>query len=202
LDVRIDGKNSSPCGRGCYRVDVRPGRRVDVDAGAYTARFAVPAHAPPADALVRAARAAYRALRSVVYRERLASGPAHAITTLWRLEKPSRVAYSIAGGAQGVIVGGRRWDRDSRTGRWQESPQTPLPQPATQWTYSTNAHVLAQTATRTTVSFLDPTIPAYFTLSLDRRTLLPHVLHMTASAHFMTDRYLRFNAPPSIRPPR
>ena len=62
--------------------------------------------------------------------------------------------------------------------------------------------MLAQTPSTTTVSFVDPTIPAYFTVTLDRRTLRPRVLHMTASAHFMTDSYLGFNEPRAIRPPR
>jgi hypothetical protein len=62
--------------------------------------------------------------------------------------------------------------------------------------------VLAQTPSTTTVSFVDPTVPAYFTVTFDRKTLRPRVLHMTASAHFMTDTYLGFNAPRAIRPPR
>jgi hypothetical protein len=70
------------------------------------------------------------------------------------------------------------------------------------WSHAANAHVLAQTRRTITISFVDPTIPAYFTITLDRRTLLPRVLHMTASAHFMTDRYVGFNEGPAIRPPR
>jgi len=52
------------------------------------------------------------------------------------------------------------------------------------------------------VSFADPTVPAYFTLTLDKHTLLPRVLHMVAPAHFMVDRYTGFDAPRAIRPPR
>ena len=64
---------------------------------------------------------------------------------------------------------------------------------------SRTGHVLTVT---TTVSFADPTIPAWFTVSFDRRTLRPRVLHMTAAAHFMVGRYLTFNRPRTIRPPR
>ena len=197
----------SRCGSGCYAAEYAHGGKVTVDVSGYGSvsrtTFTLPANAPAADALVRRARATYKALRSVTYTEHLASDPTHAITALWRLEQPARFTYSIPGGAQGIVIGGRRWDRLAPGKPWQESPQTPsLPQPATQWNYSTSAHVIAQTARTTTVSFADPTVPAYFTVTFDGRTLRPRVLHMVASAHFMTDRYLRFNAPRAIRPPR
>ncbi len=206
LDVSIQGRSAAACGSGCYTVDVAPGRRVTVEVAGFgparTATFALPVHAPSAEALLRRADAAYRALRSVAYREWLASDETRAIVARWRLERPNRIEYSIAGGATGIVIGNRRWDRDTPDGRWTETPQAPLPQPARLWTRAANAHVLAQTAATTTVSFVDPAIPAYFTITFDRRTLLPRVLHMTASAHFMTDRYDRFNASRAIRPPR
>ncbi len=206
LDVAVQGREAKPCGSGCYAADVASGSRVTVQIAGFgptrRATFAVPARARPAAALVRRARRTYRGLRSVAYAERLASDPTHVVLAQWRLERPNRVSYAIARGAQGIVIGSRRWDRDSPRSRWQESAQTPLPQPATQWTSTANPHVLAQTAKTTTVSFADPTIPAYFTLTLDRRTLLPRLLHMTAPAHFMTDRYVGFNEPRAIRPPR
>ena len=93
----------------------------------------------------------------------------------WQVEGPNRLEYVIAGGAQGIVIGDRRWDRDTPQGKWVESPQTPLVQPATQWRYSTNAHVISQTPSTTTVSFADPTIPAYFRVTFDRSTLRPRV---------------------------
>ena len=62
--------------------------------------------------------------------------------------------------------------------------------------------MIADDGTTKTVSFSDPTIPAYFTATLDAKTLLLRVVHMTAAAHFMTDRYESFNAPRAIFPPR
>ena len=208
LRVHIDGALAEACGHGCYTAaGVAPGRVIEVEAEGFgpTQRvsFAVPLQSVPADALVRRARAVYRALRSVSYRERLASDVSHALVAHWILEKPNRVEYSIAnGGAQGIVIGAQRWDREKPTANWVESAQTPLPQPATQWTYATNAHVLAQTDTTTTVSFVDSTIPAWFTVSFDRRTLHPRVLRMTAAAHFMVDTYGSFNEQRAIRPPR
>jgi copper transport protein len=202
LDLSIDGERASPCGHGCYRIDATPKPIVRVTAAGLDARVAVPLYAPSADVIVRRLRMRYRALDSVTYDERLASDPSHRIVTRWRLERPNRFTYSIAGGPDAIVIGPRRWDRDTSRARWVESPQSLLPQPATQWTYAANAHVLAQTRNSITVSFVDPTIPAYFTVMLDRRTLLPRVLHMTASAHFMTDRYVGFNEGSAIHPPR
>jgi hypothetical protein len=152
--------------------------------------------------LVRRLRKRYRALTSVRYVERLRSDATHAITAHWLLEKPDRVEYSIPGGAQGLVVGSRRWDRVTPRAAWQESVQTTLPQPATQWNHATNAHVIADDGATKTVSFADPSIPAYFTVTLDAKTLFPRLLNMTASAHFMTERYLSFNLPRRIYPPR
>ena len=206
LDVRIDGMRTAACGSGCYAVDAAHARNISVEVAGFgparTASFELPAHAQSADALMRRARTAYRALRGVSYRERLASDPRHAIVARWRLEGPNRIEYSIAGGAQGIVIGSTRWDRETPNGRWIASAQTPLPQPATQWSHAANAHVLAQTPATVTVSFVDPTVPSYFTVVLDRRTLLLRAMRMTASAHFMTDSGFRFNARRAIRPPR
>jgi hypothetical protein len=65
----------------------------------------------------------------------------------------------------------------------------------------TNAYLLATTARSYLVSFMNPAVPAWFTLRLDRRTLLPRMLQMTAPAHFMLHRYTAFNAQPRIKPP-
>jgi copper transport protein len=206
LDVTIEGQRAAACGSGCYAVNVARTHRVTVQVDGFgptrTVSFAVPAQAPSAGALMRRVLSEFRSLNSATYRERLASDESHALVAHWILERPNRVAYSIAGGAQGIVIGNRRWDRDTPRGRWIESAQTPLTQPSAQWTYAVNAHVIAQTPSTTTVAFADPTIPAYFTVTLDRKTLRPRVVHMTASAHFMTDSYLSFNAPRAIRPPR
>jgi copper transport protein len=209
LDVRFlpADVRAAPCGSGCYRAQAAPGRRVTVEVEGFgptrRATFSLPAEAPPADALVRRARAAFRAFVGVTYDERLASDETHRITARWRLEKPDRVAYTIPGGAQAVVVGRRRWDRDTPGTRWHASPQIPrLPQPATQWELETNAHVLSRTGSELVVSFADPTVPAFYTLTLDPRTLRPSVLHMTAAAHFMVDRYAGFSPVREIRPPR
>ena len=52
------------------------------------------------------------------------------------------------------------------------------------------------------VSFANPTTPAWFTAWIDRATYRPLRLHMTAAAHFMTHRYVAFDRPLKITPPR
>jgi copper transport protein len=206
LDVRLDGNAAKTCGHGCYRIERAPGRTVAVAITGFgpvrRTSFGVPRLARPADDLVHRLQLRYRALATVRFHEELRSDPTHGITARWLLERPNRVDYAIPGGAQGIVIGGRRWDRATPAARWQESDQTPLTQPATQWNFATNAHVIADDGATKTVSFVDPSVPAYFTVRFDATTLLPRVLHMTAAAHFMTDRYERFNSPRAIYPPR
>jgi putative copper export protein len=206
LAIRLDGNAATTCGHGCYRVQRSPGRTVAVAITGFgpvrQTSFAVPRVARPAADLVHRLQLRYRALASVRFHEELRSDPTHGITARWLLEQPNRVDYAIPGGAQGIVIGGRRWDRATPAATWQESVQTPLTQPATQWNFATNAHVIADDGATKTVSFVDPSVPAYFTVRFDTTSLLPRVLHMTAAAHFMTDRYESFNLPRAIYPPR
>jgi len=201
------GVAGSPCGGGCYSAAVPMHGRVSVVVSDFgspeVARFDLPAHAPPADAKVRALQQAYRRLQGVSYVEHLASSPTDEIVARWRLEQPNRLSYLIEGQGGGVVIGTRRWDQTGPSGRWVPSTQHPaLPQPNTLWEHATNAHVLSVSGRWETVSFADPGIGAFYTLTFDRRTLRPRVLHMTGSAHFMTDRYVGFSSARLIRPPR
>jgi len=209
LTVRFlpSGVVGSPCGSGCYSAAVPMHGRVRVSIDGFgrpgVATFEVLAQAPSAAATVRALQRAYRALPAVTYVEHLASSPTEAIVARWRLEQPNRLSYAIKGEGGGIVIGTRRWDENSPHGRWVPSSQTPaLPQPNTLWERATNAHLLSASGRWETVSFADPGIGAFFTATLDRRTLRPRILHMVATAHFMTDRYLGFNPAREIHPPR
>jgi hypothetical protein len=206
LDVRLNGRPASACGHGCYTVDRAPGTVVDVQIDKFgpTLRttFPVPAATQHADGLLRRIEVRYRTRRSVFFLERLASSPSQQVSALWRLEAPDRLAYQIPGGADGIVIGNRRWDRSTPDAAWRESAQTQLPQPATQWNQIANVNVVAADAETKTIAFVDPTTPAYFQVVVDVHTLLPRSVSMTAAAHFMVDRYIRFNAPRAIFPPR
>jgi len=170
---------------------------VTVRVGGRKLVFRLPANAPDATARLTRIAAGYRAQRTVVYRERLASSPTNAQLTQFVLVAPDRLRYVIAGGPQAIVIGPRRWDRATPTGRWIETPQSPLQVPHPAWYAATNARLVAPR----TITFLDRAIPAWFTLHLDADGRLPRRLEMTAAAHFMVDRYASFGSPESIEPP-
>jgi copper transport protein len=201
LAVKIAGVATSSCGEGCYGVSFPPTDPAKVSVAGHVLVFRVPVSRRHADALVIRATRAFRNLRSVDYLERLASSSKNKVVAEFTLERPDRLEYRIRGGADGIIIGGRRWDR-ARGGKWVPSPQDPSSQPEPIWAgHFTNAYLLEMTPTTYVVSFVKPIGPAWFTLRLDRRTLLPQSLRMTAAAHFMTHRYTAFNGAPRIKPP-
>ena len=219
LDVRLaalSGDSSASaagrtCGHGCYAAGVRLARPTAFavtigGAGRFrSVTFAVPGPwpPPPGDAFLRRASSAFRDLRSAVFVERLASSPDRAIRTTWRLAAPDRVSYTIRSGAAGIIIGSRRWDRPAPHAGWQRSGAAPLRQPVPPWgTRMANARVLRQRAGTATVSWVDRTVPAWFTATFDTKTALPTTLRMTAAAHFMRHRYVSFDRAVRIEPPR
>lgn len=169
-------------------------------------RFALPEHWPVSAApLLRGAERVFSELRSVVYSERLSSGRS-STTSVWRAESPDRLSYRSDSGNAGVIVGRRRWDLVVGAG-WRRGIQNPpVDVPAPPW--GAGAYDVAllgggRIGGRDVVRFsmFEPTTPAWYTVTLDRATLRPVTVQMTAAAHFMRDRYVAFNAPRRIRPP-
>jgi copper transport protein len=202
LAVAINNSAARPCGPGCYAAVLPATRTVRVTVGGAKLVFHIPEQLRPADAILRRATRAFRALRSVDYVERLASSPRDKVVADFTLERPNRLEYRIKGGASGIIIGSRRWDR-ARGGKWVASGQEPTPQPEPIWAgHATNVYLLEATREAYVVSFFKPAGPVWFTVRLDRRTLLPRGLRMTAAAHFMTHRYTRFNASRRIRAPK
>jgi hypothetical protein len=201
--VQVGARTATACGPGCYRTAVaaRP-RALVVRIGGASERFALAEAWPPprADRLLARAERAWRSLRTLVDRQHLASGPTTAIDTLWLSVAPDRVSYRIRGGASAVIIGARRWDRLGG-GRWRESRTAPQRAPAPPWLEPTDVRLVGGTPTSWRVTFYDPRLQAWFELWIDRRTLRTRELRMTATAHFMRDRYGPFDAPLEIEPP-
>ena len=200
---------AKPCGLGCYSAAATRPRHIELRlSGSRPVAFDIPARSRPAAAIVARAARVTRALKSLVYVESLRSGPTGGLLTTWSMKAPNEVEYRIRGGADAVVLGTRRWDRDRPGKPWRRSQQLPalrVPQPA--WgSTATNAYVLREgrVAGRPVwvVSFINPTTPAWFTAWIDRATYRPLRLRMTAAAHFMTHRYLAFNQPLTIAPPR
>jgi hypothetical protein len=179
---------------------VRATGRVPVRVGTTTVTVAVPREPrrARAAALVAAAGRALRAQRSVVIRERLADGAGDVLDTVYRMVAPNRLAYATRGGGQAIIIGGTRWDRGGPAARWQRSAQDPVAVPSPDWDHAVDAALLRPGV----VSFRDPSIPAWFEVTLDRRTGLPLRERMVAPAHFMDRRYGRYGAAPRVGPPR
>jgi hypothetical protein len=212
LDVsfRVDGKTipARPCGAGCYRA-VAPSAQghVDVLVAGGSAPFTIPKTAPPAAAIVRRAGNVFRRLHTLVYTESLRSKPTGGILTTWRFVAPNRMSYVIRNGASAVVIGERRWDRIKPGAGWTRSSQIPaltVPQPS--WRRPMDVRLLARTSVAGrpvwVISFADPSIPAWFTAWIDRSSYRTLRLRMTAAAHFMAHRYLEFNAPLKIVPPK
>jgi hypothetical protein len=218
LDVSFTlDQRSAPaaaCGAGCYQarlpvagrptvvlVDVRGGR------AATHWRVALPRPWPPPDGGVVMARAAHiwRSLRSLSFRERIASDSSHSVTSVWRAAAPDRIAYTVAGGYSSVVIGGRRWDR-APGGHWVASSQTArIHQPVPFWVLVVDAHLLGSARLRGhdiwRVSFFDPDTPGWFEVAIDKRTLHTLELSMFTTAHFMHDVYGGFDEPAGIHPP-
>jgi hypothetical protein len=184
---------------------------VDVEvAGEDSSRWhvALPTSWPPRDAsdLVARAGRAWRALRSLDYRETLASDPRHSVASTWRIQAPDRLAYRTSNGTAGVIVGGRRWDRLPGSRRWIESAQTRVRQHVPFWAAAADAHVLGTISVRGRpawrISFFDPRTPAWFTVTVDRTTFRTLDLRMVTTSHFMHHVYGSFDKAAPIEPPR
>jgi hypothetical protein len=219
LDVSFLSQGASAggqaCGAGCYRATLsvhgKPASvTVAIHGGPNTVRWrvALPATWPPPDATALVLRAArvWRSLRSLSFHEHLASSPAAAVDSAWRVAAPGSVAYTVVGEGGGVIIGARRWDQRTSNGPWIESPQTRLTQPLPAWGLVADAHVLGtatvQGRSAWLISFFDPSTPAWFEVALDRDTMHTLETHMVATAHFMTDTYGAFNTTPPIVPPK
>ena len=214
IAVARRGAQATACGPGCYRATLpapsRP-RAVDVivrGRGLGTRwRQPLPTTwpAPSGAALVHNAGRVWRSLKSLAYVEHLASDPAHAVTSTWRVSAPDRAAYQVVGGYGGIIIGGKRWDR-APGGRWIESGQsTPITQPVPFWARAIDAHLVGEgTVTGRPVwrvSFFDPVTPAWFEVAIDKRTGHTLKLQMMTTAHFMHDTYGSFDSAPPITPP-
>jgi hypothetical protein len=209
LSFRVAGSSlpARSCGLGCYRATVATTpRRVEVVLPSGTASFRIPASTRAGTAIVHRAARVFRDLRSLVYLESLRSGPTGGLLTTWRMSAPDRLSYQIRGGASAVVIGGRRWDRARPGAKWVESQSTSLQVPAPTWSSdATNAHVLGSATVNGRpvwiVSFVTPSVPAWFTAWIDKSDYRTLQLKMTAPAHFMFHRYTQFNGPVAIVPP-
>ena len=210
VSFRVSGSNlrGRPCGPGCYRAQVPAWpSRVDVVLPSGSASFRIPAATRSGGAIVGRAARAFRRLRSLVYVESLRSGPTGGLVTTWRMAAPDRLSYQIHGGSAAVVIGRHRWDQGRPGAKWAASQTSALHVPAPTWGSDvTDARVLGSTTVNGRpawiVSFATPSVPAWFTAWIDKRSSRPLRLRMTAPGHFMFHRYVGFDRPLRIVPPR
>lgn len=211
----VSRAQAAQCGAGCYAATLAltgTPRVADVTIrrlgrAPSTVRFPFPSRWPPPPATRLAAKATrvFAGLRSLTIDERLGSDATNVQHTIWRLQAPNRLSYSIAGGADAVVVGDRRWDR-SPGADWVESPQQPVKQPTPTWGAApAEAALLGRGSVRGRpvwrISFVDRNVPAWYTISVDRQTGRTLELEMTAAAHFMHHVYSGFDEPLGITAP-
>jgi hypothetical protein len=207
LDVHVNGSGTSSCGNGCYETEVDATRalHVQVDGGAVD--FALPElPLQGGEAVLRQIGERYLRSRTARFSERLSSGPGQLVTSTWELASPASLSFRASDGSSGIVIGGRRWDRQGN-GAWVESQQSPkVPQPQLPWPSFPSDVVLLPPATidgrRTVrVSFVDPATPAWYLVSADAGTKELKRIDMVAPAHFMRDEYHGLDVPLRIRPP-
>jgi hypothetical protein len=204
LEVTVNGSTAGRCGFGCYRASVTSARNLRVLVNGAPVTFALPPlPAPDGRALLERIGRQFMRTRSARFHEVLSSGPGQTVVSNWRIAAPDSLAYTASDGAAGVIIGGRRWDRQNG-GKWVESPQSPhVPQPQLPWAKAVyDVRVLPAAPGVVRVSFVDPATPAWYTVSADRRTSRVRRIEMVAPAHFMRDTYHSYDTPSGIAPPR
>jgi hypothetical protein len=204
--VLIDGRLSTSCGVGCYAGRADSARQVRVAHGEQVLRFDLGSRRPVAPDLLPRIKAAYAGLTSTVYKQWTETGSGRGFSVVWREAVPHRFSYRISGGAESIVVGRRRWDRQPG-GAWESSLTTRSPGFVPPWGNTgrlTNATVLREGPRTITVAFLGASriYPAWFEVTVARDDLRVLNLRMTAAAHFMVSRYLAWNTPLVIRPPR
>ncbi len=193
--VQIDGRPTQSCGPGCYRAPVGAAGLLRVRVGIRTLTFDLPARAPDGRAELARVTHAFRNAKTIVFDETLASTPTNAQTTRFVLVAPDRLSYRTRGGPAAIVIGTKRWDRDTAHDPWLPSQQTRLAVTQPYWRTARNIHLVAPGV----LTFLDPSIPAVFRLDVSGARL--ERLGMTAAAHFMVDHYVGFGGPASVSPP-
>jgi hypothetical protein len=204
------GKAAAACGAGCYQTTfatMPSAGHLVVSLGARHYLFPLPSRTADASKIVSQAGDTWRALKTLVWHERLGSSSTQVLYTVYEAVAPDRLAYAIKGDSQSIIIGEERWDRSTPTSGWVETPQNPpLDIPVPFWVTHADANVLGTGTFHGRpvwhVTFFDPDTPGWFSAEIDRQNDRTLELDMIAAAHFMHHVYGPFNAPIKIVPPQ
>jgi hypothetical protein len=176
-----------------------------VSHGDTTLRFDLTGARPAPPTLMLRIAAAYAGSRSTQYKQWVETGSGQNFDAVWKEVAPHSFTYDLSTGSRAVVIGRRRWDFVPRSG-WRVSRTVPSAGFVPPWGTEgqlTNVHVLRTTPRTLTVAFFgaSKTYPAWFTVTVDRRTLRPLSVRMTAAAHFMSSTYYSWDQPLRVRPP-
>ena len=203
------GRVAAACGPGCYQTTfatLPPAGHLVVSLDAKHYVFPLPGPTTGGSGIVTHAERTWKALKTLVWRERLASSSTEVLYTVYKVVAPDRLAYSIKGASESIIIGNERWDRSTPTSGWVESVQNPaLDLPVPFWVDQADTNVIGTGRFRGRpvwhVTFFDPRTPGWFSAEIDRQNYRTLELDMIAAAHFMHHVYGPFDAPIKIEPP-
>jgi copper transport protein len=212
-DIGIAGAELESCGSGCRRFAVSdPGRTLTAtvtdDGRAYKAT--VPARwnaskSAKAKRLLRQAQARMRELGTLRIRETLTSGLGVGVRTQYRLRAPDRMAYRSSTGADLIAIGKTAYD----VGPGGQVERRPFGADGFRlvelfrWTvYGRSVRWLGSADGVSRIALFDPATPIWYRLDIERETKRIVGERMITGGHFMDRRYLAFDRPLRIEPPR
>jgi copper transport protein len=212
-EVGIAGAELESCGAGCRRFTVPdPGgvltATVTDDGRAYDATVPIrwqASKSAQAARLLRQAQARMRGLETLRIRESLTSGLGVGVRTQYRLRAPDRMAYGSSTGADLVAIGKTMYD----VGPAGQVDRRPFGADGFRldelfrWTvYGRSVRWLGSGDGVSSIALFDPATPIWYRLDVDRETKRIVGERMITRGHFMDRRYLAFDRPLRIEPPR
>jgi copper transport protein len=211
--VEIEEGAAQGCGSGCWRLTVPGSPRqleASVSVGGRVSRVSVPATWQPdrnreAASLLRRAEAEMRKLRSLRIDEALTSGLGLIVRSGYRLLAPDRMVYRASTGGRTIVIGkiaytsvGGGPPRKGPFGAGGFRVADLL-----RWTpYGRAVSWLGERRDRVRIALYDRATPVWYRLVIDRSSKRIVDERMIAAGHFMSRRYLAFNSPLDIHPPR
>jgi copper transport protein len=212
--VELDGGELEGCGVGCWRIAVTdPGSELTLRVEDQGIEHAVtvpsdwePNRSKQAARLLARAQERMRGLRTLRMRESLTSGiRGYTVRTAYRYQAPDRIAYRTSTGTRLVAIGKSGYE--SIEG--EPFRRRPFGADGFQfenvfrWTvYGRDVRWIKSDDDTAQIALYDEATPVWYRLTIDRSTHRVLRERMIAGGHFMSRRYLGFNQPVLIEPPR
>lgn len=209
------GGRLQSCGSGCRRFKTHAAPVLVVerrDAGVWR-RAVLPARWNPdgaarARALLERTQLVMRALRFVRERERVTSGPGTLATSTYQLQAPDRL-YADSGVVERIDIGARSWLRGEREAAWQRSERSVPFSLRTWFRWTPFAQAIWLLGSKredgrrvAQIALFDPGTPSWQRLQIDLRSGRALRGEIVSRAHYITQRFDRYQRPVRITAPR